>query len=124
MTSKKILRSWIPVGLVLIVIFSLTLQSPEGTIHLSKWVQDFLLSLFDEGAAPAWLYDMHWVRSYAHIPLYFALSLTLYAALSASLVEGKPTFNRAAFLALLAAAVSSTISPSPPSSPVLGVKWS
>ena len=109
MKDKKTILAWLPVGVMLTVIFSLTLQSPEGTSHLSKWVQDFLLSLFDEGVAPAWLYDMHWVRSYAHIPLYFALALTVYLALSASFADGKPAFKRAALLALPAAAVSSLV---------------
>ncbi len=89
MKDKKTIWAWLPVGVMLTVIFSLTLQSPEGTSHLSKWVQDFLLSLFDEGAAPVWLYDMHWVRSYAHIPLYFALSLSVYMAFRASLPKDK-----------------------------------
>jgi VanZ family protein len=85
--------------LVLVIIFSLTLQSPAGTSELSKSVQDFLLSFFDEGQAPAWLYDMHWVRSYAHIPLYFALSLSLYMAFRASLLKDR--LLRAAILAFL-----------------------
>ena len=103
------ISAWLPVGVMLTVIFSLTLQSPEGTLHLSGWVQEFLLSLFDKGSAPAWLYDMHWVRSYAHIPLYFALSLTLYLALSASFAERKPAFKMAMLLALLAAVISSLV---------------
>lgn len=82
--KKKILLSWLPVGVMLIVIFSLTFQSPSGTSRLSKWVQEFLLSLFEEGQAPAWLYSMHWVRSFAHIPLYFMLSLAFYVAFRAS----------------------------------------
>ena len=109
MKDKKTIWAWLPVGVMLTVIFSLTLQSPEGTSHLSKWVQEFLLNLFDKGAAPAWLYDMHWVRSYAHIPLYFALSLTVYLALRASFAEEKPDFKGTMFLALLAAAVSSLV---------------
>ena len=87
--KKKAILNWVPVGLMLFVIFSLTFQSPAGTSELSKWFQEFLLGLFGEGNAPAWLYDMHWVRSYAHIPLYFALSLSLYMALRASLPEGR-----------------------------------
>ncbi len=102
--SKGFLRSWIPAGLVLVLIFSLTLQSPEGTSRLSKWVQEFLLSLFGQGTAPAWLYDMHWVRSYAHIPLYFTLSLSVYAAFQASLPK-EGLLKVAAFAFLLSSLV-------------------
>ena len=107
--KKKMLLTWLPVGVMLIVIFSLTLQSPSGTSQLSRWVQDFLLSLFEKGKAPAWIYNMHWVRSYAHIPLYFALSLALYMACRASFVPKWPTMRETIGLALLAAAVSSLI---------------
>ena len=99
MKNRKTIWAWLPVGVMLTVIFSLTLQSPEGTSHLSKWVQEFLLNLFDKGAAPAWLYDMHWVRSYAHIPLYFALSLTVYTSFRVSL--SKESFVKVAVFAFL-----------------------
>lgn len=97
--KKKILWSWLPVGVMVFVIFALTLQSPSGTSRLSKWVQEFLLSLFDMGQAPVWVYNMHWVRSFAHIPLYFTLSLAFYVALRASV--GNRSLVRTAMLAAL-----------------------
>jgi VanZ family protein len=101
--KKKILLSWLPVGVMLIVIFALTLQSPSGTSRLSQWVQDFLLSLFDEGQAPVWVYNMHWVRSFAHIPLYFTLSLAFYVAFRAS--AGNMSLIKTAMLAVLSSSL-------------------
>ena len=41
----------------LLLILFLTLQTPEQTWSLTRAVQSFLLRLFPDGAAPAWITD-------------------------------------------------------------------
>ena len=105
--SFCLLWSWLPVTLVLLVILSLTLQSPSGTFHLSRWVQEVLLSLFGGGSAPRWVYDMRWLRSCAHLPLYFALAASLYCAWGATLEPVRWGMGKLWLPFLLAAALSS-----------------
>ena len=77
--------AWGLAALVLLTIFALTLQTPSQTMAESSRVQEWLIEFFERmGHAPAWIYDMHEVRSRAHIPEYFALAAALFIALRSS----------------------------------------
>ena len=77
--------AWGLAALVLLTIFALTLQTPSQTMAESSRVQEWLIEFFERmGHAPAWIYDMHEVRSRAHIPEYFALAAALFLALRSS----------------------------------------
>ena len=61
----------------LLLILFLTLQTPEQTWSLTRAVQSFLLRMFPDGRAPAWITDGQQLRHAAHIPEYFLLGLVL-----------------------------------------------
>lgn len=65
----------------LLLILCLTLQTPEQTWSLTRAVQSFLLRLFPNGTAPAWITDGKQLRHAAHIPEYFLLGLALCSVL-------------------------------------------
>ena len=65
----------------LLLILFLTLQTPEQTWSLTRAVQSFLLRLFPDGRAPAWITDGQQLRHAAHIPEYFLLGLALCSVL-------------------------------------------
>ena len=56
-------------------IFFLTFQSQPDTTELSMKFQSMLMSLYGEENIPLWVNSMIFLRSIAHIPLYFILSL-------------------------------------------------
>ena len=48
--------------IALLLILFLTLQTPEQTWSLTRAVQSFLLRLFPDGRAPAWITDGQQLR--------------------------------------------------------------
>ena len=80
--KRSPLLPWLPTLVVLLTLLYLTFQSPQQTTEESGLVQRWLMSLFeafnDSGEVPAWVYDMHTVRSLAHIPEYLLLGIALW----------------------------------------------
>ena len=75
------LCAWIPAVFAAGMIIALTLQQPQGTIGLSESAQRWLINawqrLWPGRDAPAWMMDMHAIRSMAHIPEYAVLGCGL-----------------------------------------------
>ena len=95
---KTKILAWIPTMIAIALLSYLTLQSPQETIQASGTIQRWLIFLFEKlpgGEAPAWVLDMHTVRSLAHIPEYFLLGCALF-------VGFKSVSTRAGFWSILA----------------------
>ena len=62
------------------VIFFLTFQSRPDTSELSGKFQSILASLFGYENIPAWVESMMFLRTFAHVPLYFFLGVSAFAS--------------------------------------------
>ncbi len=100
---------WCLAALVLICILLLTLQPPAETMAESSRVQEWLIKLFSGAGGPAWIYDMHEVRSRAHIPEYFALAAALALALWYSTARLRLSAVLSLFLSSLAGFLDETL---------------
>ncbi len=69
---QKRIRQFLPIIIMLIVIATLTMMSPNETISVSRDLQDVCKEMIPD-ASGRWATDMHWFRSLLHFPLYFVL---------------------------------------------------
>ena len=77
--------SWLPAAIALALLLYLTAQSPLQTMQTSGRIQRWLIAFF-EGFhhVPAWVRDMHTVRSLAHVPEYWILGCCLWIGFRAT----------------------------------------
>lgn len=61
-------------------IFFLTFQSQPDTSEISRKFQRLLMSFYGKGNIPAWVKNMTFLRTFAHVPLYFFLSVSAYSS--------------------------------------------
>ncbi len=112
MRPKKHIRilPWCLAAAVLLIIFVLTLQAPDATMAESSSVQQWLIGFFSRlGRVPEWIYDMHEVRSSAHLVEYAALAAAIWLAMRLNGAKLLACAASAALLSSLAGLLDETL---------------
>lgn len=79
-SNRKSLLPFVFVVFATAAIFFLTFQSQPDTSEISRKFQRLLMSFYDRGNIPAWVKNMTFLRTFAHVPLYFFLSVSAYSS--------------------------------------------